>query len=106
ITLASNVGTFILYGLTCLITLVAFWSHADRDFVKHKVVPFAGACLNIFMMLAVFYIAFQAGGSTGDDGVKALIIVGVWIAIGVLWYVVNSVRQGRSMLSVAPQTGA
>src|SRR5579883_949878 len=102
ITLASNVGTFILYGLTCLITLVAFWSHHERDFVKHKVVPFAGAALNIFMMLAVFYIAFSAGGSTADDGQKALVIVGVWIAIGVAWFVYNSLRQGRSMLNAPP----
>ncbi len=102
ITLASNVGTFILYGLTCLITLVAFWSHHERDFVKHKIVPFAGAALNIFMMLAVFYIAFSAGGSTADDGQKALVIVGVWIAIGVAWFVYNSLRQGRSMLSAPP----
>ncbi len=106
ITLASNVGTFILYGFTCLVTLVAFWSHGDRDFLRHKVVPFAGAFLNIFMMLAVFYIAFSSGGSTADDGQKALLIVGVWVVLGVLWFVVNSARQGRSMLSAPVQTGA
>ena len=99
ITLASNVGTFILYGLTCLVTLVAFWSHADRDLLRHKVVPIAGAALNIFMMLAVFYIAFSAGGSTADDGQKALLIVGVWVVLGVAWYVVNSLRHGRPMIS-------
>jgi amino acid transporter len=104
ITLASNVGTFILYGLTCVITLIAFWSHGERDFVKHKVVPVAGAVLNVFMMLAVFYIAFSAGGATADDGQKALMIVGVWILLGVAWFVINSVRQGRSMLSAPPAT--
>jgi hypothetical protein len=51
------------------------------------------------MMLAVFYIAFSTGGSTADDGQKALLIVGVWVAIGVVWFIWNSVRQGRSMLS-------
>ncbi len=106
ITLASNVGTFILYGITCLVTLVAFWSHNDRDFVKHKVVPAAGAILNIFMMAAVFYIAFSSGGSTADDGQKALLIVGVWIAIGVVWFIANSLRQGRPMLTPSAPTSA
>lgn len=106
ITLASNVGTFILYGFTCLVTLVAFWSRADTDLLRHKIVPLAGAVLNIFMMLAVFYIAFASGGSTATDGQLALAIVGVWIAIGVVWFVVNSARQGRSMLSAPSAAGA
>lgn len=106
ITLASNVGTFILYGFTCLVTLVAFWSHADRDLLRHKIVPAAGAVLNIFMMLAVFYIALSAGGASAEDGQKAILIVGVWVVLGVLWFVWNSARQGRSMLSAPAQTGA
>lgn len=104
ITLASNVGTFILYGFTCLVTLVAFWSHNDREVLRHKVVPIAGAVLNIFMLLAVFYIAFTAGGATADDGQKALLIVGVWVLLGIAWYVVNSLRHGRAMMSTAPPT--
>jgi amino acid transporter len=106
ITLASNVGTFILYGFTCLVTLVAFWSHADREFLRHKVVPLAGAVLNVFMMLAVFYIALSAGGTSAEDGQKALLIVGVWIMLGIVWFIWNSVRQGRSMLSAPAQSGA
>jgi APA family basic amino acid/polyamine antiporter len=106
ITLASNVGTFILYGFTCLITLIAFWSHGERDFLRHKAVPFAGAVLNIFMMLAVFYIAMSAGGSSQDDGQKALLIVGVWVLLGVIWFIWNSARQGRSMLSAPAESGA
>jgi amino acid transporter len=106
ITLASNVGTFILYGITCLISLVAFWSHRDHDLVKHKVVPFAGAFLNIFMMLAVFYVAFSTGGATADDGQKGIMIVAVWIVLGVVWYIWNSLRQRRSMLSAPPAAPA
>jgi len=106
ITLASNVGTFILYGLTCLITLVAFWSRTEGDILRHKIVPFLGAFLNIFMMLAVFYVAFSSGGNSATDGQIAIGIVVVWILLGVVWFVINSARQGRSLLSASPSAGA
>ena len=32
ITLASNIGTFIVYGFTCIIAIVAFASRHDRHF--------------------------------------------------------------------------
>jgi basic amino acid/polyamine antiporter, APA family len=99
ITLASNVGTFILYGITCLVTLVAFWSRADGDILRHKLVPALGAFLNIFMMLAVFYIAFSSGGNTATDGQIAIGIVAAWVVLGVAWYVVNSARHGRALIS-------
>jgi amino acid transporter len=105
ITLASNVGTFILYGITCLVTLVAFWSRADGDILRHKLVPIVGAFLNIFMMLAVFYVAFSSGGSSATDGQIAIAIVAAWILVGVAWFVINSARQGRSMIS-APTSAA
>lgn len=106
ITLASNVGTFILYGFTCLVTLIAFWSYGERDILRHTIVPLVGAVLNIFMMLAVFYIALSAGGSSAEDGQKAIMIVGGWVLLGVVWFVWNSARQGRSMLNAPVQTGA
>ena len=106
ITLASNVGTFILYGFTCLVTLIAFWSHTDGEFLRHKLVPAAGAVLNVFMMGAVFYIAFTAGGSSADDGQKALLIVGVWIVLGAAWYIANSLRHSRPMLSASAAGGS
>ena len=37
--LASNVGTFLVYGMTNAIVLLAFWHRAERNAVKHIVVP-------------------------------------------------------------------
>ncbi len=42
ITLASNFGTFIVYGLTCVIAIIAFASHQDRNVFKHYLVPGPG----------------------------------------------------------------
>ncbi len=37
ITIASNVGTFLVYGATCLIAIVAFASRHDKHIGKHYV---------------------------------------------------------------------
>jgi hypothetical protein len=42
-TIASNVGTFLVYGATCLIAVVAFGSRHDKHVGKHYVVPLIGA---------------------------------------------------------------
>ena len=35
ITLASNTGTFLVYGMTCIVALVAFASRHDKHVLKH-----------------------------------------------------------------------
>src|SRR3984893_1007050 len=47
ITLASNIGTSLVYGATSIIALVAFASRHDKHLVKHIVVPGLGAAMNI-----------------------------------------------------------
>src|ERR1700738_4622913 len=64
ITLASNIGTFLVYGTTCVIALVAFASRAARHLIKHIAIPGIGAAMNIVEMLAVLYIAFSEGTGT------------------------------------------
>ena len=54
ITLLSNFGTFVLYGLTNIICIVAFREHHEFNGFKHVVVPIFGALAN-FACLA-FYI--------------------------------------------------
>jgi hypothetical protein len=80
ITLASNLGTFIVYGATCGIALVAFASRHDRHLVKHIAIPGLGLVLNVFEMLGVLYIAVTGSGTTPGDAYKA---------IGVIWVVAN-----------------
>src|SRR5206468_5825555 len=47
ITLASNLGTFVLYALTCLWTLIAFAGRPDFSIVKHAVVPLLALLANL-----------------------------------------------------------
>jgi len=98
ITLASNTGTFLVYGLTNLICLVAFWSRPGAKFMKHKVIPVLGFLANLMMLTGVVVLSFKAGGSTSRDTILALGMVLVWIAVGIIWFVVNTRKQGHEIL--------
>jgi amino acid transporter len=90
ITLASNTGTFLVYGMTNLIVLVAFWGKAQHHVFKHIVVPGFGFLANLGMLGAIVYLNITAGGATTTDTIIALCIVGVWMVAGAIWLGVNS----------------
>jgi amino acid transporter len=89
ITVASNTGTFLVYGLTCVIAVVAFAQRHDRHSVKHFAIPGLGALMNVAMLFGVVFLAITAGGATAKDAYKSIAIVVVWIIIGAIWVAVN-----------------
>ena len=101
ITLASNTGTFLVYGLTCIITVVAFASRHDRSPVKHYLLPGIGAAMNLAELFGVVYLAVQAGGTTATDAYKALAIVGAWIVAGLVWVAINPNMRGSKVFDKA-----
>ena len=90
ITLASNTGTFLVYGATNLIALVAFYGRLGSRFFQHKLVPFLGLLANLFMLGALVYLSLEAGGSTSTDTLVALAVVMLWIAVGGIWFASNT----------------
>jgi amino acid transporter len=109
VTLASNTGTFLVYGMTCVIAIVAFASRHDRHPLKHFAIPGLGALMNLAELFGVVFLAINAGGQSSKDAYKALGIVGVWIVIGVVWVAVNpnkhharAVVKDRERPSVSP----
>ncbi len=99
ILLASNTGTFLVYGMTNLIVLVAFWGLAEHNLLKHIIVPLLGFLANLAMLGAIVYLNIASGGSTANDTVIALAIVGVWLAAGLIWLLVNSARNKNPVLT-------
>ena len=90
ITVASNSGTFLVYGATCLIALIAFASHRDKHPVKHLLIPAVGAIMNVLELLGVMYIGFSEGtGTTPGNYTKAIGIVVIWCIIGFIWVKFN-----------------
>jgi APA family basic amino acid/polyamine antiporter len=102
ITLASNIGTFLVYGMSCLIAIIAFASHHDRHLVKHFFIPGLGALMNLAELLGVIYLAVKAGGSTSTDTVKAIAIVVAWCVAGVIWVVANPRMRGSKVFAEPP----
>jgi APA family basic amino acid/polyamine antiporter len=103
ITLASNTGTFLVYGMTCALVLVAF-GPAQEKHRQARDRSGAGLLANLGMLVGVVYMSVSAGGSTQTDTLIALAIVGVWIVIGAVWLVLNSAATKKSLL-VKPQVG-
>ena len=102
ITLASNTGTFLVYGLSCLITIIAFASRHDKHLFKHFFVPGLGLLMNISELLGIIYLSIKAGGSTQTDTVKALVVVVLWIILGLIWVLGNPRMRGTKLFHQPP----
>ncbi len=98
ITLASNFGTFMVYGASCMIAITAFAHRHDKHIFKHYVVPAIGALMNVIMLVAVLYQAIAGTDAAKHDAVIALAIVAVWIIIGVLWVAFNPRKKGEKLM--------
>ncbi len=91
ITFITNIGTFLLYGMTCLITLLAF--HAKmKDFhlVKHRIIPALGVLANGGLLIGVFALAAISGGSNALDAKIAIIATIIFILFGAGLFFIRS----------------
>lgn len=93
ITLASNLGTFILYGLICAVTIIAFAGAKEFNPLRHRLIPAAGLIANAIMVLAVFVLGLTAGGTITQSTLLALGISAAWLVISVI--AVNSRGRGK-----------
>jgi len=98
ITLASNLGTFVLYGLICAVTVVAFAGRPEFSLLRHRIIPTAGFLLNVLMLGAIFVIGIATGGTTAQATYMALGISGVWLLISVAYFVINSRQTGKAII--------
>ena len=105
VTVASNTGTFLVYGATCVITVIAFASRHDKQVFKHILLPGLGALANFAELCGVLYIGLSAGGLTGQDYTKALMIVAAWIVLGFIWVGLNP-NKSHAKTSVTHKTAA
>ena len=89
IMLLSNFGTFLLYGVTCIVAVVAL-SKERRSILTKYIIPIAGFVANMVMMAAVVWLGFIGGGDTQWAAFVAIAITAVWMAIGLAYFAINS----------------
>ena len=100
ITLVSNFGTFMLYGLTNIICIVAFREHHEFSGLKHMVVPIFGAFAN-FACMCFYIIQPFLGLGTAKEPLIAVLLAAIWGVYGAIYFARNSKKRGRSTLVMA-----
>ncbi len=100
ITLASNFGTFVLYGLTCLWTIVAFVKRQEFSVVKHGIVPVLGLLANLAMLAAILYLYIIGNADAKSEAYICFAIAGIWALISVVYVVVTSMRANLPIVGV------
>ena len=98
ITLVSNIGTFLLYGMTCLVCIVAFAGVKARSLFSTILAPGLGSILNVLMLIGVIYFAITGGGSTQTDTIIAGAFCIAWLVIGFAFLWVRQLTTGIPIL--------
>jgi hypothetical protein len=105
VTLASNFGTFLLYGLSCIICIVAYHGHPSFKLVRHLVIPVFGLLANLACM-TFYLIGPFLGYGTKMEPLLALGIAAVWGIYGGIYFFRTSKASGRTTLVQARVTTA
>ena len=102
ITLTSNFGTFILYALSCLLCIVAYYRRPDFSVVRHLLIPGFGLVANIVMM-AFYLISPVFGLGTSKEPLLALGISAIWGIYGAIYFLRSSKAKGKAILLEASE---
>ena len=99
ITLASNFGTFVLYALTCMWTIIAFAERHDRHIVKHYLIPGLGLVTNVLMLVAILYLYITGNSDAQHEAYICFTIAGGWALISGLYVARRSSRTGKPIIA-------
>jgi len=97
VTLASNFGTFLLYGLSCVVCMVAYHKHPNFSFLKHWLIPAFGVVANLVCM-SFYLIGPFMGYGTKMEPYGALGIAAIWAIYGGIYFTIASKKKGKTTL--------
>jgi amino acid transporter len=101
ITLASNLGTFVLYGLTCTWTIVAYRKRSDHNVLAHDIVPALGVLANLVMLIAIVYLYAIGNSDSKNEAYIMFVIAGGWLIVSIAYVGVTSMRKSYSMKMIS-----
>ena len=105
ITLASNFGTFVLYALTCVWTMIAFAGRKEYSILKHGLIPGLGLLANVAMLISILYLYIIGNADAQHEAYICFAIAGAWAVVSGIYVLVTNARQGRSLIT-APKSAA
>ena len=97
IALISNFGTFILYGLSCWLCIVAYQRRHDYNVVRHLLIPGFGLLANLICM-ALYAFGPVLGVGTFKEPLLALGISILWGIYGAIYFIGSSKAKGKTVL--------
>jgi amino acid transporter len=104
VTLTSNFGTFILYGLSCFLCIVAYHERHDHNWLMHYLIPGFGLIANLTCM-AFYLIGPVFGLGTFKEPLMALGISAVWGIYGAIYFLRSSKAKGKTVLLASKEQG-
>jgi basic amino acid/polyamine antiporter, APA family len=102
VTLTSNFGTFLLYMMTCIISIVAFREHHSFHGFKHVVIPVFGLLANLLCMLFYLIGPFSVAGMSWKEPFLALGVAAVWGLYGAFYFISSSKKKQKSFFVESP----
>jgi amino acid transporter len=97
VTLTSNFGTFILYGFSCLLCMIAYHKHPKFSFIRHVAIPLFGVLANLACM--IFYlVGYSMGYGTKLEPRVALGVAAAWGIYGGIYFLSGSKKKGKPVL--------
>jgi amino acid transporter len=102
VTLISNFGTFLLYMITCAITVVAFKEHDAFHGFKHIVIPIFGLLANLACMLFYLVGPFTVAGMSWKEPYIALGIAALWGVWGLIYFFAGSKKKDKPIYAQSP----
>ena len=98
VTLVSNIGTFMLYGLTCGVTLIATLEHlldGERSPIKTIVIPALGLIMNLLMVCGIFYYGLTGAGNAKINSITAIGVSIAFFVAGFAYLIGDSLLKGK-----------
>jgi amino acid transporter len=101
ITLASNFGTFALYGLTCVWCIIAFVKRNDFNIIRHGIIPALGVIANVIMLIAIIYLYAIGNADSKSEAKICFYIAGGWALLSVGYVIMTSVKKTYSFKMIS-----
>jgi amino acid transporter len=98
VTLVSNIGTFMLYGLTCGFTLIATLNHlldGKHEPIKTIVIPALGLVMNLVMVCGIFYYGLTGSGNAKVNSITAIGIAIAFFVAGFAYLIGDSLLKRK-----------